>query len=347
MNDIFLLDSGAFSVWNSGETIDLNAYIQFCVENPGCSYFVNLDVIPGKPNDVKSMTDEIIEASCKKGRDNYHQMLRHLPGEKVIPVFHQSDSFKWLERYIDFGAPYVGISPGNDRTTDQKMGWLMEVKKIICNSQGQPVIKTHGFAVTSFRLMKAFPWFSVDSASWVRQAAYGTIYVPHLRKDGFIYDVSPFLLSMSPKSPSREERQAHITTLSPTVKAQVDRYLSELKMSVGKFEVVDVERGYKKKDDELWWEKGKKNKVMRILERGLMTAHQQRFWANMKFIQRANEALDLEHIFFAGADGSLLPQIEFRLKRRLMSYHSIMSSKAAREVFGQYMERAGSTARVA
>lgn len=337
----FICDSGAFSVWNRGLKIDLDDYIRFCNQYPHCDVFVNLDIIPGRPNDPKSLTTENMKAAAMGGWRNYQTMLRTLPFEKVVPVFHMGDDFKWLERYMDFGTPYIGISPANDRTTDQKMAWLQEVKKYIVDSTGKLLIKTHGFAVTSFRLMKTGVFHSVDSASWVRQSAYGTIYIPHLRHDEFIYSESPFLLSVSPKSPSRDERQAHITTLSPTVKQMVDRYLQKvLKMEVGDFEIVDVPEGYKREDGELWYLKGCKKQILRIKSKGLMTCHQMRFWANMKFLQNANKVLPVDHIYFAGAGGSLIDQIEYRLGRRLMSYHEIVTCKKAKIVFEEHMRRA-------
>ena len=43
-----LLDSGAFSAFNLGEPIDLNAYISFARANKDLIYrFINLDKIPG------------------------------------------------------------------------------------------------------------------------------------------------------------------------------------------------------------------------------------------------------------------------------------------------------------
>lgn len=334
----FILDSGAFSVWNRGETIDLDEYIRFCSDAPTCSYYVNLDIIPGKPNDVKSKTPALIESACQGGWDNYQKMLKTLPLEKVIPVFHQGDSFNWLERYLNFGTPYIGISPANDRTTVQKLLWLDEVQKYIFDSQGNPIVKTHGFAVTSFRLMKTMKWHSVDSASWVRSAAYGTVYVPMLVSTGWRYDVEPFLLSVSPKSPSREERQKHITTLSPTVKQQVLRYLEEKKMPVGDFEIVRVPEGYKRLENELWYEKGKKDQIVRKISNGVVTCHQRRFYLNWQFLKNANAVLPVDHIYFAGAGGSLRDEIEYRLGNRLMAFPEIKTSKSARAVFFRHME---------
>lgn len=334
----FILDSGAFSVWNRGETIDLDQYIQFCVDHADCSYFVNLDIIPGKPNDVKSKTPSLIESACQGGWDNYQRMIKRLPLEKVVPVFHQGDSYDWLEKYLDFGTPYLGISPANDRTTEQKMTWLAEVKKYIFDSAGRPIVKTHGFAVTAFRLMKFMQWHSVDSASWVRSAAYGTVYVPMQRKGEWRYDIEPFMLNVSPKSPTRDERQKHLTSLSPTVSAIVEKYLTEMRMPVGSYEVVQVPEGHKKGENELWFEKGKKDKVVRTTKKGVMTCHQRRFYLNWQFLKNANDVLPVDHIYFAGAGGSLRDEIEYRLGNRLMAYPEISQCKKAGEVFRRHME---------
>lgn len=334
----FLLDSGAFSAWSRNAEIDLGDYIRFCVENSAASYFVNLDIIPGKPNDVKSKTPSAIEAACQGGWDNYQKMLKSLPFEKVVPVFHQGDGIQWLERYLEFGTPYIGISPANDMTTSSKLAWLASLKGHLFDSSGKQTIKTHGFAVTSFRLMKSMVWTSVDSASWIRQAAYGTVYIPMAQGDSWRYDVSPFLLTTSPKSPTKDEREKHISTLGPYVKAQVARYLAEMKMPVGEFVKVKVGEGYKKQPGELWWEKGSRDFILRVIKRGVVTCHQRRFYLNWKFLAKANEVLPVENIYFAGAAGSLRDEIESNLKNRLMSYLEIRDSKGAREAFNRHME---------
>ena len=77
-----------------------------------------------------------------------------LPKEKIMPVFHQNDKFEWLERYLNYGVEYLGISPANDKSSSSRMMWLNECMKYICDKKGFPKVKIHGFAVTSFLLMK-------------------------------------------------------------------------------------------------------------------------------------------------------------------------------------------------
>lgn len=340
--NLLFLDSGAFSCWSQGVHVDIDQYRQFCVDHPKVTYYVSLDVIPGNPGMTTKRTPELIEACCRQGWKNYIKMVEVLPIEKVIPVYHRGESFKWLEKYLDFGCPYIGIglSGALGVVTEEKKDWVEDIKKYVFDSAGKPIVKTHGFAVTAWEMMLAMHWYSVDSASWVRQSAYGTIYIPRIKNGEFVYNEAPFLLNVSPKSPSRDERQKHISTLSPMVKDQVKRYLDSIKMTLGEFEVVDVPAGHKRKDGELWWDRTKQGRILKVHETGLATSHQHRFWANMKFIHRANDAIDVDHIYFAGGVGSLKDQIEYRLKRRLLSYHTIQDSKRCLEVLRQWEEQA-------
>ena len=149
-----MLDSGAFSVWTKGETIDIDDYIRFCLDNPGVSYYIVLDVIAGG-----NRRDSDIESAEQATWDNYQYMLRQgLPMEKVMPVVHRGlGHTKWLEKYIDFGSPYIGFGQvgffGN--LASQKRD-LDPISKVIFDSTGKAIVRTHGLAVTSFPLMKAF-----------------------------------------------------------------------------------------------------------------------------------------------------------------------------------------------
>ena len=84
----------------------------------------------------------------------------------------------WLEKMIEEGCEYIGISPANDRTTAQKMVWLDEVFNYLCGDEGYPKIKTHGFGVTALPILYRYPWFSIDSATWLMVGAYGGAMIP-------------------------------------------------------------------------------------------------------------------------------------------------------------------------
>lgn len=323
----FMLDSGAFSVWNSGAEIDLEVYINFCKQHPGVSYYVCLDKIPGKPGTAVIRTPDVLNEAALITWQNYLRMIEELPKEKVIPVFHRGESFDWLAKYMEFGCPYVGFGQIGLGSKETQKAYLREISKHVLDSAGRLLVKTHGFAVTSFQLMNYMPWHSVDSASWLKQAAFGVVYVPYRdNKTGeYQFDRNPFLLNMSPKSPTRDDHGIHISTLTPTVRSAVMEYFDSIRAKVGKFEVHKVPSTYKKPPNELWFD-SKKTQVIRTVEEGLITSHQHRFRANAAYIRKANEVLDVNHIYFAGGEGSVDDRVEYRLVNRLMSYHKIGAS---------------------
>lgn len=166
-----ILDSGAFSVWSRGETIDIDKYATFCKDiitniPDGTSVnCVNLDVLPGKFG-VRP-TDADRDNSAQAGWDNmlYLESLQL----KVIPVFHQHERFEWLERMMAH-TDYIGISPANDVSMKEKLAWLDK-----CFSITRDKIKTHGFAVTAYDQLVRYPFYSVDSSSWSSGGRYGRI----------------------------------------------------------------------------------------------------------------------------------------------------------------------------
>lgn len=166
-----IIDSGAFSVWTLGEYIDIDKYIRYCKDiftlltKNKSLHFVNLDVLPGKFG-IRPTKEEAWE-SAKQGWANMEYMENE--GLKVIPVFHQHEDFEWLEKMMKH-TNYVGISPANDVSQQSKNNWLRKVFNIT-----QDKVKTHGFAVTALKTILEFPFYSVDSSSWVTGARYGRV----------------------------------------------------------------------------------------------------------------------------------------------------------------------------
>ncbi len=167
----FMLDSGAFSVWANGGTIDLEAYIAFAKRlkerlDPRIELnVVNLDVLPGKFG--QTPTNEEREQSAIQGWENMKKL--QAAGLKVIHVYHQHEDLKWLDK-MHKELPYIGISPANDVGMPQKLAFMDS-----CYSKIKADVKTHGFAVTSPDQLYRYPLFSADSSSWVAAGRYGTI----------------------------------------------------------------------------------------------------------------------------------------------------------------------------
>lgn len=329
---LLLLDSGAFSVWTQGATIDLDDYISFCEEFPDCSYYVNLDVIPGTPGNKASLTTDSVEASCKAGWENYKRMIDVLPKEKVIPVFHQGDPIRWLEKYLNFGVQYLGISPANDRQTSgsrhkavlpgrasgatTKLQWIKSLRSYLFDSAGRPVVKTHGFAVTSYDLIKGMEWWSVDSASWKLAGAWGSMYVPHSND----FTVEPEQYRTSANFDPGKLKMGHKVT--PRVPDRVTEWLKECGVPLGSYTIKQADESYKldREAKEIWFHKPSRV-VMVPIEHGVVTSVEMRLKVNAEFIHRANKALKehVRHIYFAGA---LMPyDLEYDLGKRLLSYY--------------------------
>jgi len=227
-----ILDSGAFSAWTKQTTIDIEAYTNFCLKwLDKVNYVVSVDVIPGKFGQ-KQLSQEVREESARQGWENYLYMRgRGIPVEKLIHVFHQGEEFYWLERMIA-EMPYIGLSPANDRTTKEKYEWLHLCMKYVTDPKGMPIVKFHGFAVTSHMLMTRFPWASVDSTAWVHTSRYGTVWIP--KKIGGKYDfvTSPHKIVVSDRSPSLDNVGKHFTTLEKAEQQEVLSYLETLSVSM-------------------------------------------------------------------------------------------------------------------
>lgn len=178
-----ICDSGAFTVWNKGESIDVREYAKNLLKF--LQHFdiaANLDVIPGRKGmPARDITPAITDKAASDGWNNFIILTDFVKAngfdtKRIMPIFHQGESFDWLKKMVDFGCDYIGISPSNDYQTAQRQLWLDDVYDYLLKLPKLP--RTHGYAVTSQVLMGQFPWFSVDSASWVQQGGYGGVMTP-------------------------------------------------------------------------------------------------------------------------------------------------------------------------
>jgi hypothetical protein len=206
--DLFL-DSGAFSAFTKKVTIDPKQYAKFIEANRGiwttCS---SLDAIGSG------------EQAAQASYDNL-KTLEQL-GVRVQPVFHVREPEKWLQRYIDEGYDYIFIGGMVPETTQ----WLMDRLDVLWDKiLVDPVtrkarVKVHGFGLTDQKLMFKYPWFSVDSSSWLMTGIFGSCvfrpgHTDKLRKVVFSDD-SPDL---------RKPNSWHYKLLPQAMRDQVDEWL--------------------------------------------------------------------------------------------------------------------------
>lgn len=175
------IDSGAFTAWAKGTTIDIDEYIKFCKEMLAVSKckltFAALDVIAGEKGQTEKLTAAQLERSCEQGWENYQYMKKQ--GVPCLMTFHQFERKYWLKRIIEDGGndPYIGLSPRKvGVSTEEKRAWLKRVFRYIRSiapDKEQPVVKTHGLGVSSPAFMEEFPFYSVDSTAWLQGGRSG------------------------------------------------------------------------------------------------------------------------------------------------------------------------------
>jgi len=238
-----ILDSGAYSAWVKKEPIDVHAYAKFALEHLDVfDWIINLDVIPGevgvKGTDIGA---DAIEAASREGYKNYETLLNYgVPRDKLIHVFHQEEKFYWLEKMVG-DMDYIGLSPANDRSTKEKKSWLRDCMPYVTDSKGMPTVKFHGFGVTSFSIMYEFPWYSVDSGSWMQFSKYGAALVPRYKNGSFTFFPNPYVIFLSGRSPSKGVQGKHIETLSEMERERVLSYFKFQGFELGEstFEEID------------------------------------------------------------------------------------------------------------
>ena len=151
-----------------------------------------------------------------------------------LPVYHTGEDISWLKKYIE-NYEYFAIGGLGQQMT--KSRWLMNsgdiVFDLVCDSKGMPRNKVHGFAMTSPDLIVEFPFFSIDSTSWMQFGKYGIIITPKKKNNHFVYDESPHIISVSARKKSRMKAE-NFVHLSPEVQKQVHEYLESIGLKMGK-----------------------------------------------------------------------------------------------------------------
>ncbi len=163
-----IVDSGAHS-WNkldmyptsgmpgqSSETLPdpktfAQDYIQYIYDHRDKPYiYVELDIYGTLPKKyIDSMWDEVSKF------EGAFQFIR------VYHMDKDDKNLSMLKKWLSQGQTYIGVG-GYEKRIFRRIFSLTKDK-----------IKYHGFAVTDFSNMSEFPFYSVDSTSWMRGALFG------------------------------------------------------------------------------------------------------------------------------------------------------------------------------
>lgn len=152
------MDSGAFSAFGKGETLHLPSYCAWLKQHAQyIDYFAVLDDM----------------GSAEKTLQNQLAMEGH--GLKPVPCFHFGEDIRYLTRYLDAGHPYIAIGGMVGKSRVLLADWLDGLwTNYLTDADGFPRLKVHGFGITSFEIVDRYPWFSVDSSSWLFGSKAGT-----------------------------------------------------------------------------------------------------------------------------------------------------------------------------
>ena len=287
------LDSGSFTLWtkaaeygkefgigewefyNTDQFWDyMDGYSRFVKENKAAiDICANIDVLPFR-NKIQP----------PKGMDNAsltwrNQKWLEAEGLNPMPVVHYTTDLKWLKKYIKKGYKLIGLGGLVGSTSmEECVDWIDDAFCIVCDTKdGMPRVDIHGFGVTSFYLMRRYPWYSVDSTSWTKVAAYGGIIVPGRRNGKWIYDtldepnakaVVPEVIKISLDSPSVKDA-VHYQNTTPEKRKLINDWLEEIGVPLG--------NPKKKKTHPKW--------------NGVLTHHSWRRTANLRFFERFRNTL--------------------------------------------------------
>lgn len=262
------LDSGAFTLWTIAakwheekpgsdrwgyyETEEfwdyIDSYALFIKKwAAGIDHYANVDVIPQPDLTWRNQ-----------------QYLEKKHGLRPVPVVHYKTDLKWLKHYIDNGYDFIGLGGLVGSTSqDACRAWIDDCFEMVCDQSSRlPRVKLHGFGVTTYSLLTQYPWYSVDSTSWTKSGAFGTILVPHKRNGQWVFDIEPYQIKVSIDSPDRKKSGAHVLTLTSGEKAIIQDWLDFIGIPLGKMDAAGE-----------------------VLEYGVVTRHTERRQANLHFFE--------------------------------------------------------------
>lgn len=242
-----------YAFYDTKEFTDFrDAYIKYVKKNDRhFSGYINLDVI----NNAQASYDSLKYMEKK--------------GCHPLPVFHLGEDLKWLERYIKEGYKFIcmgGITPNRFEVVRDDLDFIWDT--MLTDKNGRPIIQMHGLAATSWPLLTRYPWWSVDSTSWRKAAAFGKIFIPHRRKGRADFSVPPYILGISKDSPTKDKQAAHFDSITNMEKEIILAWFKEIGMPLGKVD---------KKGEMVEW--------------GVYSHHNARSVANMKYYAALTNSL--------------------------------------------------------
>lgn len=214
-NGLLFMDSGAFTAWTKGVTINLEEYIAFINEyGEYIDHFGQIDSIPTK-NDY-----EHVKKAADDTWTNYLEMIEKVKyPEKITYTFHVGEpienfieALKWGSEHKDIMKMIAlgGMVKKNKQTKESLITRaLAEVKKYY------PEVKVHLFGTTSDSYFQKFPVDSGDSSNYIQSGITRKVNTP--------YGIIGF---------GKVKDKYHYTALCEDTKKILDNYFKEIDVNI-------------------------------------------------------------------------------------------------------------------
>lgn len=193
-------------------------------------------------------------------------------GLDVTPVWHYGTDIKWLENYMTKGYKHIalgGLHPTPFKELKEPLDdiWI----KYWLDKRGYPKVKVHGFAVTGPKLIYRYPWWSVDSTSWVKLGLFGCVTIPKQKYGKSDYKTFPMVIFLSVRATeSYRKNSKHIDAMPEVERNKIIEFIHKKGFKLGHSDIKKVSLGYKLKPGEYLIKQYKDHSTIEIVkEEGL------------------------------------------------------------------------------
>ena len=269
----FFLDSGAFSAHSQEKPIAVEDYCDYIKEHEASiGIYPVLDVI----------------GNAKETWENQRYM--ESVGLHPMPVFHVEDNIKYLHECLEYDYFCLGGMAGGVSAHARKH-FLNKCFDHICDTPDRfPKCKVHGFGLASPSLMTAYPFYSIDTSSWVAYSRFGIILLPQLGSDGAPrYEKTPIKIFVTERSPKMAMEGLHFKNLTLAERLVVNDHVEFMGFQMGKSSTFEADPDYELQDAETFI-----NKQKTIVERaeisGVCNNNAMRLSMNMSYFQKIGES---------------------------------------------------------
>jgi len=153
-------------------------------------------------------------------------------GYLATPVYHGNDSLDWLHRMIDEGYPLIAVAKPFQTETSRSFATGPNLRRLydrVHNIAAKHGVALHGLAQTG-NLMFEYPWYSVDSTSWLDGQRRGVLFLPDTGNGRVLKLVMGFrtVAELRAGKPAKPDGWDHV---EPNLLARFDAKRKQLKMS--------------------------------------------------------------------------------------------------------------------